>query len=57
MYSKLKDYNIEVLIKLIIKIMKMRDSEILFSKKTKEENKNTMWKTTMRKIKRKISKT
>jgi hypothetical protein len=26
MYSKLKDYNIEVLIKLIIKIMKMRDS-------------------------------
>ncbi len=57
MYSKLKDYNIEVLIKLIIKIMKMRDSEILFSKKTKEENKNMMWKTTMRKIKRKISKT
>ena len=57
MYSKLKDYNIEVLIKLIIKIMKMRDSEILFSKKTKEENKNMMWKTTMRIIKRKISKT
>ena len=25
-YSKLKDYNIEVLIKLIIKIMKKRDS-------------------------------
>ena len=54
MYIKLN--NIEVLIKLIFKIMKKRDSQNLFRKMTKEENKNMMWKMTMKKIKRKISK-
>jgi hypothetical protein len=49
MYNKLKDYNIEVLIKLITKIMKKRDSLNLFRKKTKEENKNMTWKTKMMK--------
>ena len=56
MYSKPRDYNIETQIKLIIKIMKKRDSKNLVKKKTKGGNKNMTLKTTTMKIKTKNSK-
>ena len=56
MYSKLRDYNIETQIKLIIKIMKKRDSKNLVKKKTKGGNKNMTLKTTTMRIKTKNSK-
>ena len=56
MYSKLRDYNIETQIKLIIKIMKKRDLKNLVKKKTKGGNKNMTLKTTTMKIKTKNSK-